>query len=138
MAGTANFGTITTRMTDKSSCSDEDHASSTLAYELYVDRLMFYLTGYLSKLLGSLDASAVDGIVFSGGIGEKSDHLRADVARRLGWIGVAVDDGKNTQASKGQEVVSEIHAEGSKVGLYVVQTDEEEVCARMTREELDL
>ena len=138
VAGTANFGTITTRMTDKSSCSEEEHSASTLAYDLYVDRLMFYLTGYLSKLLGSLDSSEVDGIVFSGGIGEKSDYLRADVARRLGWMGVSVDKARNEQASKGEEVVSAIHAEGSKVGLYVVQTDEEEVCARMTREELGL
>lgn len=138
MAGTANFGTITTRMMDKQSCSEDEHASSTLAYELYVDRLMFYLTGYLSKLLGSLDASKVDGIVFSGGIGEKSDYLRADVAKRLAWMGISLDKASNEKASKGEEVVSAIHTERSKVGLFVVQTDEEEVCARMTREELGL
>lgn len=125
-------------MTDKQSCSEDEHASSTLAYELYVDRLMFYLTGYLSKLLGSLDASEVDGIVFSGGIGEKSDYLRADVAKRLAWMGISLDKASNEKASKGEEVVSAIHTEGSKVGLFVVQTDEEEVCARMTREELGL
>lgn len=123
---------------DKQSCSEDEHASSTLAYELYVDRLMFYLTGYLSKLLGSLDASKVDGIVFSGGIGEKSDYLRADVAKRLAWMGISLDKASNEKASKGEEVVSAIHTERSKVGLFVVQTDEEEVCARMTREELGL
>lgn len=125
-------------MMDKQSCSEDEHASSTLAYELYVDRLMFYLTGYLSKLLGSLDASKVDGIVFSGGIGEKSDYLRADVAKRLAWMGISLDKASNEKASKGEEVVSAIHTERSKVGLFVVQTDEEEVCARMTREELGL
>jgi acetate kinase len=125
-------------MTDRSSCTDEEHESSTLAYKVYVDRLMFFITGYLSKLLGSLDVNEIDGIVFSGGIGEKSDHLRRDVADRLKWTGIEVDDSANTKASKGADTVTAIHSDGSKIGLYVVQTDEEEVCARMTREELGL
>ena len=138
LSGTANFGTITTRMNDASSCSKEEHERSTLAYNVYVDRLMFYLTGYLSKLLGSLDIEEVDGIVFSGGIGEKSDYLRRDVANRLKWTGIFIDDAANTDASKGADVVSAVHSSDSKIGLYVVQTDEEEVCARMTREALGL
>jgi acetate kinase len=123
-------------MNDPSSCSDEEAESSKLAYSIYVDRLMFFITGYLSKLYGSLEASEVDGIVFSGGIGEKSDFLRADVAKRLSWVGVKVQDDANKKASAGEQVVAKISADDSKLGLYVVQTDEEEVCARMTREEL--
>jgi acetate kinase len=125
-------------MNDPSSCSDEEAESSKLAYSIYVDRLMFFITGYLSKLYGSLEASEVDGIVFSGGIGEKSDFLRADVAKRLSWVGVKVQDDANKKASAGEQVVAKISADDSKLGLYVVQTDEEEVCARMTREELGL
>lgn len=144
-------------MLDPSSCSKEEHEASKLAYEIYVDRLMFYVTGYLSKLLGSLPAGEVDGLVFSGGewpnlsssaiklryiaragIGEKSHYLRADVAKRLAWIGTTLNSSANKSASSGAEVVSKISGSDSKIGLYVVQTDEEEVVARMTREDLGL
>ncbi len=132
LAGTSNFGIVTQRMTNPSSCSKEEHESSSLAYAVYVDRLMGYLMNYLSKLFSS--GVEVDGLVFSGGIGEKSDHLRADVAKRLGWLGVKVDEGRNRKASAGMETVTKISEEGSKLPMWVVLTDEEKVCAEMCRD----
>ena len=125
-------------MNDPSSCSPEDHERATLAYKVYVDRLMMYITGYLCKLYGSLDKDQVDGVVFSGGIGEKSDVIRADVCRKLEWAGIQLDEQANKAASKSKQVVTEISGKGSGLAFYVVKTDEEDVVARMSREALDL
>lgn len=120
LAGTSNFGSITSAMTN-----DE---RMKLAYDVYVDRLMGFLAAYLSKLFGSLPVAEIDGLVFSGGIGEKSDILRSDVAKRLAWMGSQLDEAANKGVS-GKEVVTDIG--DGKLKLWVVQTDEELVCAQM-------
>jgi acetate kinase len=138
LAGTNDFGSITSKMLDPSSCSKEDARASTLAYKVYTDRLLCYLTFYLSKLFETEGIDGVDGLVFSGGIGEKSVFLRKDVSQRLGWIGLKVDDKLNEQASVGKEVAFKISDSTSKLPIWVVQTDEEEVCAKMVQEFFDL
>ncbi len=118
--------------------SSDEHARSSLAYEVYVDRLMGFLVAYLAKLFSTLPGGigALDGLVFSGGIGEKSDHLRGDVVGRLGWLGAQIDDARNKAASEGDEEVAEISKEGSKLRAWTVQTDEEGVCYRLCREHM--
>ncbi|KAI5450497.1 hypothetical protein NCC49_002954 [Naganishia albida] len=138
LAGTNDFGSITEKMLNPSSTSKEQAHASTLAYQVYVDRLMCYLTFYLSKLFATEGIDGVDGLVFSGGIGEKSVFLRKDVSQRLGWVGLKVDDGLNEKASVGKEVAFKISAEDSKLPIWVVQTDEEEVCAKMVQEFFEL
>jgi acetate kinase len=133
MAGTTNFGLITSRISDPKSCSDEEHNSAKLAYEVYLDRLLSYISQYLFKLYSSNEGAPIDGIVFSGGIGEKSVELRKEVLKRLKWLGAEVDD----KANQGPEgVVTEITKEGSKLRGFVVETDEEGWCARLAREQL--
>lgn len=95
---------------------------------------MNYVSQYLFKLY-SQDQSGrgIDGLVFSGGIGEKSVELRRDVLERLKWLGAEVDD----KANKAEEgVVREITVGGSKLRSFVVETDEEGWCARLAREQL--
>lgn len=119
LAGTTNFGTITERMAD----SDE----ARLAYNVFLDRLLGYVSQYLCKLLAT--TKDIDGIVFSGGIGEKSQQLRADVLEHFAWMGVTVKAG-------GDGVVEEI-ANGKLRG-WVVKTDEEGWCARLARDDFDI
>ena len=96
---------------------------------------MSYISQYIFKLYSTADSKSpqIDGLVFSGGIGEKSEDLRKDVLQRLAWLGAEVDDEAN-QASEGS--VREITAQGSKLKGYVVETDEEGWCARLAREQL--
>ncbi|KAJ9101045.1 hypothetical protein QFC21_003263 [Naganishia friedmannii] len=138
LAGTNDFNSITTKMLNPSSYDAEDAKASTLAYKVYTDRLLCYLTFYLGKLFETEGIDGIDGLVFSGGIGEKSVFLRQDVSKRLGWMGFQVDDKLNEQASAGKEVAVKINAEASKIPIWVVQTDEEEVCAKMVQEYFDL
>ena len=77
--------------------------------------------GQLAAALGGLDA-----FVFTAGIGENSPTMRARIAERLGWLGAVLDPVANAAGA-----VS-IAASGSRVGLYVVATDEELMIARHT------
>jgi acetate kinase len=133
LAGTTNFGTITTRIASPVSCTKEEYSSAKLAYEVYLDRLLSYISQYLFKLYSNNDGAQIDGLVFSGGIGEKSVELRKEVLRRLKWLGAEVDDKAN---EKPEGVVTEITKEGSRLKAFVVETDEEGWCAKLARDQL--
>lgn len=129
MAGTTNFGTILSRAFDPSA---DQHESASLAYKVYLDRLLSYVSQYLFKLLSTTPFTELDGIVFSGGIGEKGAELRRDVLRKFAWLGAEVDEKRNGQK---EGLVREITASGSKLRGWVVETDEEGWCAKLAREE---
>ena len=103
-----------------------------LAYSVYLDRLMGYVSQYLFKLLSTTPMDDIDGIVFSGGIGERAVRLRRDALQKFGWMGCEVDPVKNEQ-THGE--VREITRVGSKLVGWVVETDEEGWCAHLAREE---
>ena len=81
----------------------------------------------MAASLGGLDA-----LVFTGGAGEGSARLRAEAARRLAFLGVAVDPGRNT----GVKPDAEISAPGARVRTLVVGAREEIVIARAVRRTL--
>ena len=131
LAGTTNFGAILSSVADKSA---EDHERASKAYLVYKDRLMNYLAQYICKLLAKVPIEEIDGLVFSGGIGEKGAQLRADVLDWFKWMGAEVDKEKN-ENSKG--TVREITTAGSKLKGWVVETDEEGQTVALAREQLD-
>jgi acetate kinase len=75
----------------------------------------------LTTTLGGLD-----GIVFTGGIGEHQPQIRSAVCRHLAWLGVAIDDSENSKTA------TRIDASGSTIAVLVVPTDEEQVIADET------
>ena len=83
--------------------------------------------GSLAAALGGLDA-----LVFTGGIGENDKLLRAEVAARCSWLGVAIDPALN-DAGKGR-----ISPDGAGVSVWVVTTNEELMIARHTTSLLGL
>lgn len=85
------------------------------------------------KLIGSYVAAmdGVDAIVFTGGIGENTIDLRADVCNNLSYLGVKLDAEANEIMRRGKE--GEISAADSKVKVYVLPTNEELVIARDTK-----
>jgi acetate kinase len=91
-----------------------------LAVDYFVYRVALNV-GMLAAALGGLDA-----FVFTAGIGERSAVIRARIAERLAWLGVVFDPVAN---EAGKSVIS--HPE-SRIGLYVVPTDEELMIARQT------
>ena len=85
------------------------------------------------KLIGSYVAAmdGVDAIVFTGGIGENTIDLRADVCNNLSYLGVELDAEANEVMRRGKE--GEISTANSKVRVYVLPTNEELVIARDTK-----
>jgi acetate kinase len=79
-------------------------------------------SGALVATLGGLDL-----IAFAGGIGEHDVQLRHDVAERLAFLGVRLDEAANRRAV-GSEALP-IHAADSAVEVWVVPTDEGRVAA---------
>lgn len=95
-------------------------AAAREAIELFVYRVAGE-TGRLAAALGGLD-----GFVFTAGIGERDDAVRAAVCERLAWLGVALDPAANA-AGRGR-----ISSGSSQVAVWIVPTDEEAVIARRT------
>ena len=85
------------------------------------------------KVIGSYVAAmdGVDAIVFTGGIGENTTDLRADVCKNLTYLGVEIDEAQNEVLRKGKE--GEISLPTSKVRVFVLPTNEELVIARDTK-----
>ncbi|MBV8511662.1 MAG: acetate kinase, partial [Xanthobacteraceae bacterium] len=77
--------------------------------------------GMLAAALGGLDA-----FVFTAGIGENSVSLRARIAEKLGWLGARLDAAAN--AAHGPR----ISAPDSRIGLFVIPTNEELMIAQHT------
>jgi acetate kinase len=94
-----------------------------LALDLFCYRVKKYLGAYLAAMNGA------DAIVFAGGIGENSASVRGQICAHLDWLGVGVDPAKN-EALTGKE--GRFDADGSRVQLWVIPTDEELLIARDT------
>ena len=99
-----------------------------LALEVLATAARDYLGAYVVEM-GGLDA-----VSFTGGIGEHSSIVRGLILRDLEFLGVQMDVEKNEQVH-GEGT---LHAEGSRVHVHVVVTDEELVVARQTYEFLQL
>jgi acetate kinase len=103
--------------------SDEPRARE--AIDLFVYRIV--------REAGSLAAAmgGVDGIVFTGGIGERDAATRREVATGCAWLGARLDEKANA-AGEGR-----IDDSSAQLQLWVVPTDEEGVIARHTAAVLD-
>ena len=95
-----------------------------LALEIFVHRLKKYIGAYMA-LLGE-----VDGLVFTGGIGENSAVVRRQAVENLRRFGLRLDARANEALAQGQ--AGEISAADSDVKILVIPTNEELLIARQT------
>jgi len=82
------------------------------------------------KFIGAFAAvlNGLDTLVFTGGIGERAAVVRAQICSGLEYLGVAVDasaNGRNAQ---------EISLAASQCKVLVIETDEDLMIARHTRD----
>jgi acetate kinase len=97
--------------------SDDPNASFAVEYFVYRAALN---AGMLAAAL-----QGVDGFVFTAGIGENSESIRARIAERLGWLGVALDPVQNARHAP-------IISRPNTTPVYIVPTDEELMIAQHT------
>jgi acetate kinase len=96
------------------------------AIELYCYRITREL-GSLAAALGGLD-----GLVFTGGVGENAAVIRAKVCRAAGWLGIALDETANFAGGP------QLTLPASPASAWVVATDEQGIIAAHTARLLNL
>jgi acetate kinase len=95
-----------------------------LAIDIFCQRVRKYIGAYLAVLNGA------DALVFTGGIGENSDEVRRRICAEMDFLGISIDPGRNATTVGGVE--GEISAEGGRVRVFVIPTNEELLIARDT------
>ncbi len=90
-----------------------------------------YFAYHVAKAVAAMASvlGGVDAIVFSGGIGEHSPRVRAEVCARLEFLGVALDPAAN----EGAEPDADVASASSAARVVVVRAREEVVIARAVR-----
>jgi acetate kinase len=107
------------RAVEAAATAGEPRAS--LALDVMIHRLVAYVGAYATGM------GRLDGIVFTGGIGENSALVRRRVSERLGLLGVELDGAAN------EDVVPDaVVSRGDGPAVLVVATDEEREIARQT------
>lgn len=112
---------------DLEEASAGGHERAELALRLFEASIRSYVGSWLA-LLGGADV-----LVFTGGIGENSDRIRANVCRNMEWAGLEFCSERNATAG-GESVISK---DSSRVQAWIVPTNEEIVVARQTAEAIN-
>jgi acetate kinase len=102
---------------------EHDDRRARLAIDVFCYRARKYIGAYLAAMGGA------DGIVFTGGIGENSPQIRAQICQGLEWAGLVFDHEKNQKMIGVEGMIS---SEASRLGAYAIPTDEELLIARDT------
>jgi len=92
---------------------NQGDSNAILAIDMFAYRLRKQLGEYMAVLRG------VDGIVFTGGIGEHSPLIHEMVCEGLEHLGIHLDRVKNSTNE------TQIHTQKSTISLLVIPTDEE-------------
>ncbi len=93
---------------------------------LALDNYNYLVAQYIGRYAVTL--GGIDAIVFTAGIGENAGTTRKGICDNLAFMGVKLDDEKNS--TRGQEI--EISTPDSKIRVFVIPTNEELVIARDT------
>lgn len=97
---------------------------STYAFDVFCYRVRKYIGAYAAAMGG------LDGVVFTGGIGENSVDVRKRSCEGLDFLGITIDDERNGSSEKEKVITTA----SSKVSVLVVPTNEELVIAMDTNE----
>ncbi len=93
------------------------------------DIFFYQVRKFIGSYIAAMDG--VDAIVFTGGLGENGDLIRADVCKNMKFFGVDIDFEFNKKCIRGKE--GELSTPDSKIKVYVIPTNEELLIARDTK-----
>ncbi|MEA4882116.1 MAG: acetate kinase [Clostridia bacterium] len=117
-------GGLSNDFRDLEEAASKGHELAQLALDVFAYRVAKYIGAYAVAM------GALDGIVFTAGVGQNSGDMRRRICDRLGFFGVRLDVEKNTSRSV-EQIIS---LPGSGVAVMVIPTDEEITIARDTAE----
>lgn len=121
-SGVKGFSGVSSDFRDLEKASREGNERATLALEMFEYQAKKIVGSYAAAMEG------VDVIVFTAGIGENTDYIRAAICEGLEFMGVKIDPAKNN----GTRTEAIISADDSKVKVVVIPTNEELAIAQET------
>ena len=86
-----------------------------------IEHFCYWSLRHAGSLIASMEG--LDAIAFTGGIGENAVGVRARILRALEWIGVRMNPDANHNGK------ANLHAQTSKVAVWVIPSKEEEMIA---------
>lgn len=110
----------------------EGDDAARLAISVFCYRVKKYIGSYVA-VLGGLDA-----LIFTGGIGQGSDWVRARICQGLAGMGITLDEMANRTPARDGQDIRRISDPSAPVAVLVVPTDEEAMIARETINALGL
>ncbi len=116
---------ITNDMREIEIAAQQGHHRALLAYKTFCYQIRKYIGAYVAAMQG------LDAVIFTGGIGQGSAGVRSLACQGLGYMGIEIDETKN-RSIDGFASVNDISADGARVRVLVVPTDEERMIARET------
>ncbi len=123
-SGLEGIGGSGNDLRDIEAAAGAGNAQAGLALDVFIASARHYLGAYLVELGGA------DAVAFTGGIGENSVRIRTGVCRDLDWFGITLDPARNADG----EAERMVSADGSRVEVWTVPTNEELVVARQSRD----
>ena len=123
-SGVLGISELSSDFRDLSAATAEGNKKAELAEEMFIYNVKKYIGAYAVAMGG------VDAIVFTAGIGENNGAYRKAMTEGLDFMGIKIDDEKNS--IRGCEV--DVSAADSKVKVLVIPTNEELMIAMDTKE----
>ena len=120
-------GGVSNDLRDIQEAADQGNEDCLNAVKAYAYGIKKYIGAYTAAM-GGLDA-----VVFGGGIGRNSAAVRTQALAGLACFGIELDPEKNSNAKGGMD----LSKDGSRVRIYVVDTNEEIVVARKAKNLLE-
>ncbi len=124
--GVAGISGVSSDFRDLIAGMENGNERCKLALDMFNHQTKRFVGAYAAAM-GGLDC-----IVFTAGIGENTPQVREGVCEGLEFLGVKLDKAKNVAKNDGG--IRDISAEGSRVKILVIPTNEELVIARETAE----
>ena len=122
-SGVLGVSGVSSDFRDLENAANEGNKRADIALKMFANRAKRYVAGYMAEI-GKTDA-----IVFTGGIGENSATMRADIMKGFEQFGIKIDPEKNNVRG-GCHLIS---TDDSKVKVFVIATNEELMIARDTK-----
>lgn len=122
-SGVLGVSGVSSDFRDLENAANDGNKRADIALKMFANRAKRYVAGYMAEV-GNIDA-----IVFTGGIGENSATMRADIMKGFEQFGIKIDPEKNNVRG-GCHLIS---TDDSKVKVFVIATNEELMIARDTK-----
>ena len=116
---------VSSDMRELNSAIEQGNQRARLALDMLIYRVKKFIGSYMAVL------GRVDAIVFTGGIGEHQEDLRAGALEGLENFGIIIDKEKNLTLPRG--TTEEISTPESKTRVFRIPTNEELLIARDTK-----